>query len=279
MIGRHFAGLLKSVAGSRRDAPVPDAAGFNQLGRCRYGVMLYNVNDRYIGRSLQAYGEYCQAEADLLARFVRPGDIVVDAGANIGTLTLFFARAVAGQGRVYAFEPQRVIFQTLCANIALNSLTNVHAFQAALADTAGATTTDAADYRLENNYGGMPLGLWPEGERVPMTTLDSLGLDRCDLAKIDVEGMEAQVLQGAEATLSKCRPALYVENDREDKAAELIDCVKALGYRPFWHCPPYFNPDNFLRRADNLFGNLASRNMLCLPEEGRWSVEGLPPAG
>lgn len=253
------------------------AVGFNRLGQCRYGLMLFNSKDQYIGRALEYYGEYSQHEADLLVQFISPGAVVIDAGANLGGLTLFFARAVGGSGRVYAFEPQRVIFQTLCANMALNSLVNVYAVQAALGDRQGSINIDTPDYTRENNFGGMALGEWHAGEAVPLMRIDELALARCDLIKIDVEGMEEAVLRGAQATIARHRPLLYVENDRAEKVASLINCIAAMSYRMYWHFPPYFNPDNFHGRADNLFDTLASRNMLCLPAERALAVKGLEP--
>lgn len=63
---------------------------FNQLADCRYGKMLFNRNDRYIGKSLSLYGEYSQAEIELFRQILKPGSLVVEVGANIGTHTLFF---------------------------------------------------------------------------------------------------------------------------------------------------------------------------------------------
>ena len=65
--------------------------GFNHLVEARHGYVLYNVNDRYIGRSVEHYGEWSPGETALFAQFCRPGHYVVDVGANIGTHTLAFA--------------------------------------------------------------------------------------------------------------------------------------------------------------------------------------------
>jgi len=267
--------LLERLRARPEPAAVREPGGFNVLGECRYGLMLFNRSDQYIGRALECYGEYSQHEADLMAQFLQPGAVVIDAGANLGALTLFFARSVGRDGRVYAFEPQRVVFQTLCANMAINSQVNVHAFHAALGAVPGTIKVDTPDYAIDNNFGGMALGEWVDGETVPMMRIDDLGLDRCDLVKIDVEGMEAQVLAGARATLTRHRPLLYVENDRAEKVNALIRLVADMRYRMYWHFPPYFNPANYRGRADNLFGNLASRNMLCVPAERAVSIKGL----
>src|SRR5271165_2730364 len=61
--------------------------------KCRHGTMMYNVNDSFIGRSLDLYGEWCDDEVAVLGQILSPGDVVVDVGANIGTHTVFFAKA------------------------------------------------------------------------------------------------------------------------------------------------------------------------------------------
>ena len=278
------AAKLQSLAFARY-AATPDAAGqqgegFNRVKACRHGTLIYNINDQYIGRALHEYAEFSQGEADLFAKIIQPGQVVVDAGANIGAHTVFFCRAVGPKGVVHAFEPQRVIFQTLCANLALNSLQNGHAHHAALGDEPGSIMVDVPDYSQPNNFGGMPLGAFSEGERVPLVTIDSLGLAACHFMKIDVEGMEQAVIRGAAETIRRHRPVLYVENDREEHARALVAQLEALGYRLHWHLPAYFNPDNFAHNPKNVFGNIASRNMLCLPAKrvqlNEWPDFGLP---
>src|SRR5437870_1047961 len=93
--------------------------GHLQLRRCRHGLMLYNLNDTYIGAMLEKYGEFSEGETDVFHQLVRPGMTVVEVGANVGAHTLSIARLVGPQGRVLAFEPQRSIFQMLCANLAM----------------------------------------------------------------------------------------------------------------------------------------------------------------
>src|ERR1700742_1039122 len=114
-----------------------DIKPFNHLKQARYGTLLYNINDLYVGRSIDLYGEFSQLEVVLFDQIIRPGDFIVDAGANIGSHTLFFARKVGPTGHVLAFEPQRIVFQTLCANMALNSIVNVECFQQGLSDQPG----------------------------------------------------------------------------------------------------------------------------------------------
>jgi FkbM family methyltransferase len=239
--------------------------------------MLYNVNDLYVGRSLDLYGEYSEAEIDVLKQIIRPGDLIVDAGANIGTHTIFFAKTVGPTGVVLAFEPQRVFFQTLCANLALNGLTNTHCYQAALGDVEDTIIVPPLDYSKEINLAALSLEGHQQGERVRLTTLDSINAPRCRLIKIDVEGMELAVLRGAARWIREFRPALYVENERAAKSAGLIAHILELGYRLYWHAPPMFQRNNYFGNVINVFGNTISVNMLCLdaalPQDIRGLVE------
>src|SRR4030095_11726468 len=102
-----------------------DPASFNELKLCKSGPMLFNKYDIYVGGSLQKYGEFSVGEQDLFQSVVHQGELVVEVGANIGAHTVELARMVGPEGEVHAFEPQRIVFQTLCANLALNQLTNV----------------------------------------------------------------------------------------------------------------------------------------------------------
>src|SRR5690606_16810330 len=140
---------------------------------------------------------------------------------------------------------QRMVFQLLCANAALNASGQVHAQQVAVGADAGTVLIPALDLSVVQNFGGLGHTSWGQGDRVPRVTLDGLGLDACHFIKIDVEGMEAAVLAGAQATIMRYRPAMYIENDRADQSANLITRLKKLGYRMYWHTPPLYNPANF----------------------------------
>ena len=235
-----------------------------RVKQCRHGAMLYLLTDQYVGQSLDRYGEFSEGEVDLFRQVVRPGATVVEIGANLGTHTVFLATAVGPGGTLHAFEPQRVIFQILCANVAMNALSNVYAYHAAVGRQPGTIIVPRLDYAAGNNFGGLSLENCHEGERVPLMTVDSLGLSRCDFIKIDVEGMEGEVIAGATQTIRQFRPLLYVENDREEKSAALIQQILDLGYRLYWHLPPLFNPQNYFGVAENVFGRILSINMLAV---------------
>ena len=239
--------------------------------------MLVLAGDVYVARSLMVYGEYCPDEARALAQLVKPGMTVIEVGANMGTHTVALARGCA-PGLLYAFEPQHRVFQILCANLALNDIGNVRAYPEASGAEAGWATIPQVDYAAVGNFGGVSVeggAASGAGSAVRMTPIDDLALMACDLIKIDVEGWEAEVIQGAAATIAKHRPILYVENDRADKQQALIDLIDGMGYRQYWHTPGLYSPSNFNRVEHNIFGGAASLNMLCLPRENSSTVQGL----
>jgi len=248
--------------------------------QCRHGTMMYNVNDAFIGRSLDLYGEWCDGEAFVLGQILAPGDLVVDVGANIGTHTLFFAKAVGERGLVLAFEPQRMVFQTLCGNVALNGLPNVSCMHVAVGAEVGKVTFPRLDPRAPYNFGAVKASATGPGEAVDVVPLDEFDIQRCKLIKVDVEGMETQVLAGAKKTIERCKPVLFLENDTVERSRELLLAVDALGYKAFWHIATYYNPQNFFGNEENVFAPYQPEaNILCVPKDvpftGLIPVEGV----
>lgn len=253
---------------------------FNMIQQCRYGVMLFNGNDWAIGRHLIEYGEWAQNEMNVLQPFLSPGNVVVDAGANIGAHTLFFAQTVGPQGHVHAFEPQRIIFQTLCGNMAINHLTHITCHPFGLSNEEKTMSISPVDYFHYNNPGMAHLEEQQEqceqGELVHVKPLDSLSLKRCDLIKADVEQMEKQVLEGAAQTISTFRPVLYMEINNEKTAHALLDTIWGLDYQIYHHVVPVYNPDNFLGNPTDISNGFLESNILCLPKEKLESYQSLP---
>ncbi|MBQ7514674.1 MAG: FkbM family methyltransferase [Schwartzia sp.] len=245
----------------------------------RYGKIIYNQLDMYVGKSLKLYGEFSQEEARFFDTAVFPGDYVVEVGANIGSHTVHLAQLIGDQGVLWAFEPQRLVFQLLAGNVAINGLTNVHTEQKCVSDRPGKVMVPVLDVSQVNNWGGVSLENSTEGEPVDAITLDSLNLERCDFIKIDVEGMELNVLKGATELIEHCQPIIYMEADRKEKNPALFAFLRSKGYHIYPHNPPLYNPDNFFKNPTNAFqiGNaeVISMNVICLPNESRLKIEGV----
>jgi FkbM family methyltransferase len=171
------------------------------------------------------------------------GVVAVDCGANIGVHTLEWARSMTGWGSVIAVEAQERIFYALAGNIALNNCFNARAIQAAVGGAEGTMRIPTPDYLSPGSFGSLELRQAETNEfigqaidysddkltEIRVFTIDSLGLDRLDLIKIDVEGMELDVLRGASQTVARCLPIIIVEQLKTDQTA-LVAALTAHGY-------------------------------------------------
>lgn len=251
--------------------------GFNQVVKGRYGYFLYNKNDVFVGKAIEMYGEYSEAEVELFRDLCEPGFHIMDLGANMGALTLPLAQIVGKYGFVYAFEPQQVVFQSLCANMALNSIDNVQCFPYAVSDADGYGELPHYNYNIIANYGAAQIDESNNNTyRVKKVSLDNHFHDikRIDFIKMDIEGMEAEALRGATMLVDKFRPIMYVENDKKEKSKELIKLLQSLGYLLYWHMPPLYNPDNYAGESENIYGGIATFNMICVPQEAEINING-----
>lgn len=245
------------------------------ITRARHGLMAYNPHDMYIGRSVERYGEFGELELDLMRAALPEAGVAVDVGANIGTHTVALARHVGSNGIVLAFEPQRAVHGILTTNVTLNGLAWVHLVHAGVGARRDEMLLPDYRYDKDTNFGAIPMQAAERGWPVRVVPLDDyLWLPACHLVKIDVEGMEPQVLDGAQAFIAKYRPVLFVENDRESTSVPVLTRLLALGYRVYWHVVPLYRADNWRGDPENLFPSNGSINVFCIPREREQNVVG-----
>ena len=172
---------------------------------------------------------------------LRPAAVAIDVGAGIGEWTVPLARAVGAAGRVLAIEPLPRSAAALESTLAANALRQAEVVHCAAGDQDGiaelavpivtSARIDTGTARIE------PAGPDHEALQVPLRSLDSLqaerGLDRLDLIKIDVEGHERRVLDGAAISLDRHRPVLVIETGHETEAdrAAIYARLHSLRYR------------------------------------------------
>jgi FkbM family methyltransferase len=172
----------------------------------------------YICKQAYWFGDFDPWVDKTLIRLSRPGDIVIDIGANIGTTTLCLARAVGPTGRVIAFEPFPSNFEMLRSNIEANGLQQVEAWPVALSDHTGIGRMIGADGQAgqaqmeEVKFDPAAAQSWlgrVEGERTEVKTfsfdkwIQDQGISSVNVCKIDVEGFEETVLGGMHDTLQR----------------------------------------------------------------------------
>ena len=234
---------------------------------CRHGELAFYQTDQWIGRSLDLYGEWSEGEVELFRNVVKPGDVVIEAGSHIGALTIPLAKIVGDTGSVHAFEPQKDNFECLAWNV--TSLHNVTLWPRALASSQYPISYAAVDLDQVCNLGATEMSTRRGTTRAnsdTTATIDEIFAGApVSFIKADVEGMELEILKGAAATIDRCRPILYVEDDREQNSAALHAWLISHGYRLYRHTPPLYNPENWRRSRVNVFGRTVSINLLCIP--------------
>lgn len=252
----------------------------NKIKQCKHGTFILSDYDVDISEHMRMYGEWAEGELNLFLSLIKPGDIVVDAGANIGAFTVPLAKKVGPNGRVHSFEPQKVINQRLTANVVLNDLENVDIYLSALGNYTGFIEVPIINYAAHANFGALSLtepleNQTPEWSyKVPIHRLDDINFynpytqSNCpSFIKMDVERMEKWVLQGAADTLKRCRPFVHMENNAESSSKGLIEYLFEIDYIPFWDLRSPYNPDNFNKVDKDTSNGYVSMNMLCVPKE------------
>lgn len=243
-------------------------------------MLCHYVDDEVIGASLAYYGEWAEEELYLLSSFLQPRDTVVDVGANIGTHTIAFSRFVGPLGQVFSIEGQPHAFALLTLNTILNFAENVRCVPAIVGKESGVRMVGEEDLAALRNLGGFSFAdpevpapdSRPAGQilfPLSVVALDDLQLPRCELLKIDAEGMELEVMFGAIRTIERFRPILYFEQARERFFPEVFGFLRDLSYDAFWHVADPFNRNNLRGCQRNIFGGDCEVMILALPREQR----------
>jgi FkbM family methyltransferase len=173
-----------------------------------WGVRLWADPTEHIGRSIDTTGVFDLAVSEVLFRLVKPGDLSIDAGANLGYMSLIAAVRSGAAGRVMAFEPNPQVAKWLRKNIEQAreqyELAPVELHATALGAVAGTATLVVPDMSAANDGlahivdSNRQDGVGAHVVQVGVETVDRLvGMQPVGVMKVDVEGYEQQVLDGA----------------------------------------------------------------------------------
>ncbi len=172
-------------------------------------------------------GSYEPEQTALFGSLIRPGDVVVDVGAHVGYYTLLAATLVGPRGHVYAFEPAPANYAFLTGHVRKNRCANVTPVDSAVGDHRG-------EVRFEYGTGSGTGHVSAQGQLVvPMVTLDEFARERglrCQAVKIDVEGAEVAVLEGAREMLHATKPIIFLSTHGADLHRDCLALLQALGY-------------------------------------------------
>jgi FkbM family methyltransferase len=225
------------------------------LVNCAHGTFIMNRLDyqpdgAYGGNQILEAGTYEPKEVDFILallelrrRYFGDGVVAIDCGANIGVHTVEWSRRMTEWGSVIAIEAQERLFYCLAGNIAINNCFNARAIHAAVGAADGMMSVPTLDYLKPARFGSVELkqrdnpefigqAYGPARASVPAMRLDALKLERIDLIKIDVEGMELDVLEGARASIDQYHPILTIETIKTD-FDRLTNLLAELDYQVF----------------------------------------------
>jgi FkbM family methyltransferase len=221
------------------DGITASQGGYHPL-QVAWGVTIVADPQKTIGRSIRTTGIYDLTVSEILARLVRPGDTDIDAGANVGYMTVLTAIAAGPSGRVVAWEPHPGLFDVLQRNVSSvcesYACAKVAIRNAALGETPGNVALIVPP-GMETNDGLSYIGTAADGDTViPVysETLDeACAGESIAVLKLDVEGAELQVLRGASRLLSEGRIRHVVFEDHLGSGSPVIALLTSLGYEIF----------------------------------------------
>jgi FkbM family methyltransferase len=199
------------------------------------GVFETDPTDIYIHSTMLDNRVY---EHDLINHVIKPyiekAKYVVDVGANIGCHSISYGR-FNSNATIWAFEPQKKLFDILNKNVSINKLKNINTFDFGVGHKEMNCTMSSLDKvydEIKNGHNKGGLGIGHGGESIVIKTLDSLELPGLDFMKIDVEGAESLVLQGAEQTIRKYKPTILFEHNYQFIDPKSVDLDHV--YSPFY---------------------------------------------
>ena len=188
-------------------------------------------NSRGAGLMIYTNGWYDYDDMHFVRGYLRPGDAVVDVGANIGVYTLLAAAVVGNQGKVVAFEPGRESFARLQENVQLNQLRQVELRHAAVGE-ARSMVSFYQDMDLINHI--VPADQQPTlgaTEFVQCVTLDDeLAGQGFDLGKIDIEGAELMAFRGAQQMLRRANPPVWLVEVKDSLLRRYGNTIRELAH-------------------------------------------------
>jgi len=220
---------------ARRVRAGAEQSGEPMLVRAAWGSHLYCWPDP-LGRAVARTGVYDLIVAETLARLAAPGELAVDAGANVGLMSNLLARAVGPAGRVISFEPHPLIFRTLSRNVehwlSAEGIRTIELREAAVSESAGVLplAIDPSTFAANKGTASLEHSDPENSTEVRTVRLDEEIGSAVGVMKLDVEMHELAALTGAEALLSSgmIRDILFEEHEAPPTAVTAL--LQSRGY-------------------------------------------------
>lgn len=229
------------------------------------GVVCFINTKDLIGWKIFFFGAYETGTNNILAKYIKPTDVVIEAGANMGSETVLIGKMLKG-GHLYAFEPNPYTFERLKINISINELANVSAHDVALGESNGGIQFNI--YPKDFCNSGMSSKYMETSKTrkidVVQKTLDTFvaesGIAKVDFIKMDIQGAEMDMIVGASGIISQFKPTIFTEAcEPYNDTKQLYEKLKGFGYNI------YLIGDNDTTLMSTI-NEMKDGNWLCLNE-------------
>ena len=232
--------------------------------------------DDFVGRCIYFTGNYDRKISSLCRRIVRPGDTVLDIGANMGVVALHLARLVGPNGVVHAFEPNPRMAELLTQSASKNGFENIR-----LHSTALGSSSAVLELHIPRDNAGQGSFIYHKDDfdhfvvHAPVCTLTEivkeLRINAIRLIKIDVEGFENEVLLGGKDVLNTLRPEFILLEANEYMTASfssvpVVQTLRQAGYL-FMTIPKTMLSTRVARVDVNSNKHSPTHDILAIPEE------------
>ncbi len=219
--------FLKAIDGN------PKTDAICRIGRYKLAIP---END-YVGRSIKYFGDLDKKITWVIRQTLRPGDTAFDIGANLGLVSFKMLEIVGDSGKVIAFEPQSRMADYIEQSIGLNGIENLQLERIGLSDKPGTLKLSIP----EHNAGAATFmsNISSNFEEASITTLDIFEeenrLGKVRVVKIDVEGFEEKVFNGAKNFIAKSQPdvIIFEENRNTMEKPKSVSVLEDIGYDIF----------------------------------------------
>lgn len=204
-----------------------------------YGIKFNLDMDKAVDKRLYLNG-FEKEIIEYYSKLLKKGDVVLDVGANIGIYSLIAGKKIGAKGKVYGFEPADIAFEKFQYHIDLNGLKNIVPIKSGVSNYTGKSEFNICEDDAFNSLGDKPLKEIISKKTIDIVSIDDFvlhnNINKVDIIKVDTEGAEFLVFEGAKKTLQKDKPSLFFEYNPEaiegfdNDSINLINLLRAFGY-------------------------------------------------
>jgi tetratricopeptide (TPR) repeat protein len=225
---------------------------YSAVAETRVGILQYWPDQPFIGESINRYGEYLPRQNDVILKLLPADAKIVEIAAGVGLDAVHLATVIGPAGHLWLYEDNALYKQALQRNLDSNRLRNFTIMRRRAgdgSDIAGPGTKDQASLEREAE------------------TIDQLRLEALHLIKINEWRRALPILEGAQETLWRLRPSVFIATQDVAELPRLADSLRDFGYVAFQATTPLFNPENFNGCELDVFGGKTRSALLAVPEE------------